>query len=187
MKRIAIFASGKGSNADNICNYFHNNKSISVALICSDRKSAGVLDVAKNHDVESIYLSKEVLGNPSTLVSLLNSRKIDFIVLAGFLKLIPKELVENFRGKIINIHPALLPKFGGHGMFGMHVHEAVSAARETETGITIHHVNENYDEGDIIFQAETKIDQGDSPSRIAEKIAKLEMEFFPKVIEDLLK
>jgi phosphoribosylglycinamide formyltransferase-1 len=187
MKRIAIFASGKGSNAANICNYFRNHESISVALICSDRKQAGVFDVANINDVESVYLSKEILGQPSTLVSLLKSKEIDFIVLAGFLKLIPRELVENFRGKIINVHPALLPKFGGHGMFGMHVHEAVAAAQETETGITIHHVNEQYDEGDIIFQARTKIDQGDSPSRIAEKIAKLEMEFFPKVIEDLLK
>jgi phosphoribosylglycinamide formyltransferase-1 len=187
MKRIAIFASGKGSNANNICNYFRNNKTISVALICCDRKHAGVFDVAKNQNIEAIYLSKEILGSPSTLVEILNKKEIDFIVLAGFLKLIPKELVENFRGKIINVHPALLPKFGGHGMFGMHVHEAVAAAQETETGITIHHVNENYDEGDIIFQVKTNLVSGDSPSRIAEKIAKLEMEFFPKVIEDLLK
>lgn len=184
---MAIFASGKGSNANNICNYFQNSKTISVALICSDRKSAGVFDVAKNQNVEAFYLSKEILGNPSTLVEILDKKEIDFIVLAGFLKLIPKELVENFRGKIINIHPALLPKFGGHGMFGMHVHEAVAAAQEIETGITIHHVNEHYDEGDIIFQAKTKLDKDDSPSRIAEKIAQLEMEFFPKVIEDLLK
>lgn len=186
MKTLALFASGKGSNADNICSYFKNHSSIQVALICSDRKEAGVFSVAEKHEVKSLYLSKALLQNPAQLVDLLNENHIDYIILAGYLKLIPRELTEAFKGHIINIHPALLPAFGGKGMFGMHVHEAVAAAGVSETGITIHHVNEHYDEGAVIFQARTGLDKDDTPQTIAKKIAALEMANFPRVIEELI-
>ncbi|HOS49325.1 MAG TPA: phosphoribosylglycinamide formyltransferase [Bacteroidia bacterium] len=186
MKTLALFASGKGSNADNICSYFKNHSSIQVGLICSDRKEAGVFDVAEKHHVKSIYLSKSLIQNPSQIVDLLREHNIDYVILAGYLKLIPKELTEAFKGCIINIHPALLPSFGGKGMFGMHVHEAVAAAGVSETGITIHHVNEHYDEGAVIFQARTSLDKSDTPQTIAKKIAALEMENFPRVIEELI-
>lgn len=185
MKTLALFASGKGSNVDNICTYFKNHSSLQVGLICSDRKEAGVFAVAEKHEVKSLYLSKSLLQNPDQLVGLLKEHHIDYIILAGYLKLIPKELTTAFNGRIINIHPALLPAFGGKGMFGMHVHEAVAAAGISETGITIHHVNDHYDEGAVIFQAKTALDKSDTPQSIAKKIAVLEMENFPIVIEQL--
>jgi len=186
MKTLALFASGKGSNADNICSYFKDHSDIQVGLICSDRKEAGVFSVAEKHHVNSIYLSKSFIQNPAQIVDLLKDHHIDYIILAGYLKLIPKELTEAFKGRIINIHPALLPNFGGKGMFGMHVHEAVAASGVSETGITIHHVNEHYDEGAIIFQARTALDKNDTPQTIAKKIAALEMDNFPRVIEELI-
>jgi phosphoribosylglycinamide formyltransferase-1 len=186
MKTLALFASGKGSNADNICSYFKDHSDIQVGLICSDRKEAGVFSVAEKHQVNSIYLSKSFIQNPSQIVDLLKDHHIDYIILAGYLKLIPKELTEAFKGRIINIHPALLPNFGGKGMFGMHVHEAVAESGVSETGITIHHVNEHYDEGAIIFQARTALDKNDTPQSIAKKIAALEMDNFPRVIEELI-
>lgn len=182
MKRIAIFASGKGSNADSICTHLMNHATIKVELILSDRKEAGVLGVAEKHGVKAIYLNKELLTHPDQVVALLKEHHIDVLVLAGYLKLVPKEWIAAYPGKVFNLHPALLPKFGGKGMYGMHVHRAVAAAGETETGITIHEVNEHYDEGKIIFQARTPIEPTDSPERIAEKIAALEKEFFAMVI-----
>ena len=182
MKRIAIFASGKGSNADSLCSHLVNHASLKVELILSDRKEAGVFGVAEKHGVQAIYLNKELLTNPDQVVALLKEHHIDVLVLAGYLKLIPKEWIVAYPGKVFNLHPALLPKFGGKGMYGMHVHRAVAAARETETGITIHEVNEHYDEGKIIFQARTTVEPTDSPERIAEKIASLEKAFFAKVI-----
>lgn len=182
MKRIAIFASGKGSNADSLCTHLVNHASIKVELILSDRKEAGVFGVAEKHGVKAIYLNKELLTNPDQVVALLKEHHIDVLVLAGYLKLVPKEWIVAYAGKVFNLHPALLPKFGGKGMYGMHVHRAVAAAGETETGITIHEVNEHYDEGKIIFQAGTAVEPTDSPERIAEKIAELEKEFFAKVI-----
>lgn len=186
MKNLAIFASGKGSNADNICNYFTDHQSIHINLIVSDRKHAGVFDVAKKYDVESLYINKDGWQQPEHLLNELQKRKIGFIVLAGFLKLIPAALIHAYDKKIINIHPALLPKHGGKGMFGMYVHEAVYHAKEKETGISIHFVDEHYDEGDIIFQAKTNIDPEDSTTAIAKKIHQLEMKYFPKVIEDVI-
>jgi phosphoribosylglycinamide formyltransferase-1 len=182
MKRIAIFASGKGSNADSLCTHLVNHASIKVELILSDRKEAGVFTVAKKHGVQAIYLNKELLTHPDQVVALLKEHHIDVLVLAGYLKLVPKDWITAYSGKVFNLHPALLPKFGGKGMYGMHVHRAVAAAGETETGITIHEVNEHYDEGKIIFQAHTPVEPKDSPERIAEKIAALEKEFFAKVI-----
>jgi phosphoribosylglycinamide formyltransferase-1 len=182
MKRIAIFASGKGSNADSLCTHLMNHASIKVELILSDRKEAGVFGVAEKHGVQAIYLNKELLTHSDQVVALLKEHHIDVLVLAGYLKLVPKEWIAAYPGKIFNLHPALLPKFGGKGMYGMHVHRAVAAAGEIETGITIHEVNEHYDEGKIIFQARTPVEPTDSPERIAEKIAALEKEFFAKVI-----
>lgn len=182
MKRIAIFASGKGSNADSLCAHLVNHASIKVELILSDRKEAGVFGVAEKHDVQAIYLNKELLTHPDQVVVLLKEHHIDVLVLAGYLKLVPKEWIAAYPRKVFNLHPALLPKFGGKGMYGMHVHRAVAAAGEKETGITIHEVNEHYDEGKIIFQARTAVEPTDSPERIAEKIAALEKEFFAKVI-----
>ena len=182
MKRIAIFASGKGSNADSLCTHLVNHASIKVELILSDRKEAGVFAVAEKHGVQAIYLNKELLTNPDQVVALLKEHHIDVLVLAGYLKLVPKEWIAAYPGKVFNLHPALLPKFGGKGMYGMHVHRAVATAGETETGITIHEVNEHYDEGKIIFQARTSVEPTDSPERIAEKIAALEKDFFANVI-----
>ena len=186
MKRIAIFASGKGSNAENICRYFSNHPAIRVGLIVSNRKEAGVFEVAKNNNIASIYINKEGWQDPTVLLKTLQENNIDFIVLAGFLKLVPPDLINAFEKKIINIHPALLPKYGGKGMYGMHVHEAVYKSTEKETGISIHYVDEHYDEGDLIFQAKTTLQPDDTPQNIAARIHQLEMEHFPKVIEKLV-
>ena len=183
---VAIFASGKGSNADNICSYFKNNHLIKIGCIFSDRKAAGVFDVAAKHRVSAVYLSKELLNDPEKILAELLSHKIRFIVLAGYLRLMPVAIINAYRNRIINIHPALLPKYGGKGMYGMKVHEAVCNAQENETGITIHHINEHYDEGDIIFQAKVNIDKEDSPQRIAEKVHQLEKDFFSKEIEKFI-
>jgi phosphoribosylglycinamide formyltransferase-1 len=186
MKRIAIFASGKGSNADSLCSHLVNHDSIEVALILSDRKEAGVFSVAEKHHVQAIYLNKELLSHPDQVVALLKEHNIDVLVLAGYLKLIPHEWITNYPGKIFNLHPALLPKFGGKGMYGMHVHRAVVAAGETETGITIHEVNEHYDEGKIIFQASCEVSPEDTPETLAQRIYQLEQEHLPVQIEKLL-
>ena len=186
MVDIAIFASGRGSNADNICTYFKNHALIKVSCVLSDRKEAGVFDVAAKHRVPAVYLTKELLNEPEKILAILRSHNIQFIVLAGYLKLMPVEIINAFRKRIVNIHPALLPKFGGKGMYGMRVHEAVCNAQETETGITIHHVNEQYDEGAIILQKNVMIDKNDSSQSIADKIHLLEMENFPKEIEKLI-
>ena len=186
MKKIAIFASGNGTNADNICRYFAKHPDIKVFLIVSNRKAAGVFEVAARHGIPSLYINKEGWLDPRLLMKELDQRNIDFIVLAGFLKLIPPALIHAYNNKIINIHPALLPKYGGKGMFGMHVHEAVFQAKEKETGISIHYVNEHYDEGDIIYQAKKVLHADDTPHQIAEHIHALEMKYFPKVIEDVL-
>jgi phosphoribosylglycinamide formyltransferase-1 len=186
MKRIAIFASGKGSNADSLCSHLVNHTSIKVELILSDRKEAGVFAVAEKHHVQAIYLNKELLTHPDQVVALLKEHHIDVLVLAGYLKLVPNKWIAAYPGKVFNLHPALLPKFGGKGMYGMHVHRAVAAAGETETGITIHEVNEHYDEGKILFQARTAVEPTDSPERVAEKIAALEKEHFAKVIIEVV-
>ena len=188
MLNIAIFASGKGSNADNLAQYFNlNHHSIAkVNLILSDRKLAGVFEVAASYSIDAVYLSPQRLQNPSSILKILQEHKIHFIVLAGYLKLMSIEIIEAFPKRMINLHPALLPKFGGKGMYGMKVHQAVVDSGEKETGITIHYVNEHYDKGDIIFQATTRVDKEDSPKQIAEKIHVLEQIHLPKVTEYLL-
>jgi len=187
MKRIAIFASGSGSNAQRIVEYFANHPSIKIELILSNNQNAYVLERAKKLNIPSIVFNREELKSNTGIVSFLKQKKIDLIVLAGFLWLIPSSLIAVFSKKIVNIHPALLPKYGGKNMYGMNVHETVIAAGETESGITIHWVDEFYDNGKIIFQAKCNIQENDTAEMLADKIHALEYAHFPKVIEKLLK
>jgi len=191
INNIAIFASGAGSNAKKIIAYFNLNleKNIRVSVIVSNKKTAGVLDIARENNIPIIILDKENFYNPNhpTFNIQHSTFNIDYIVLAGFLWKIPAHLIQQFPDKIINIHPALLPKFGGKGMFGMNVHRAVIAVGELETGITIHFVNEKYDEGKIIFQKSFEIEKNDTAEIIQHKIQQLEHHYFPLIIEDLVK
>ena len=186
MKKIAIFASGNGSNAQNISDYFADNENIKISLILTNNKESYVLERAKKLKIPAVYFDKKDFYLSENVLNKLQSFQIDFIVLAGFLWLIPKNLIQNFPNRIINIHPALLPKYGGKGMFGMKVHEAVKKSGDAETGITIHFVNDKYDEGEVIFQVKVKVEKSDSVEDIAAKIHKLEYEHFPRVIEELL-
>ena len=185
MKRIVIFASGSGTNAENIIRHFKNHKSARVTLVLSNKENAGVFERCKNEQISCLYFKKADLTNSETILNLLK-KEADFIVLAGFLLKVPENIIQAFPNKIINIHPALLPKFGGKGMYGKYVHEAVVKNKEPESGITIHYVNEEYDEGAIIYQAKCEVKPSDTPEDVAEKIHHLEMEHFPKVIESLL-
>lgn len=185
MIKLAILASGTGSNAENIIRYFDRHPKIQVACVVSNRKEAKVLEKAENLHIEHRAFSKQAFLEENTVVKYLQSRA-DFIILAGFLLKIPGNMLAAYPNKIINIHPALLPKFGGKGMYGMSVHKAVKDTGETETGITIHYVNENYDEGAILFQAKTPVSKKDSPEDIAANIHKLEQTHFPQVIEKIL-
>ncbi|MBN2662711.1 MAG: phosphoribosylglycinamide formyltransferase [Bacteroidales bacterium] len=184
--RIAIFASGAGTNAENIANYFKENKRIKVTLILSNKKDALVFQKAEKLNIKTHYFNKEEFTQKHSILDILKSEKIDFIVLAGFLWLVPKYLIDHFPEKIINIHPALLPKYGGKGMYGDKVHQKVLENNETESGITIHYVNEKYDEGNIILQKKCNITQFDNPQTLADKIHQLEYEHFPKTIEKLI-
>ena len=186
MQYIAIFASGKGSNAETICRYFSKHQMVKVSCIVSNKQNAGVFEVASRFNIPFFYLSPDLLKSPSDLLLLLKKHKVNFIVLAGYLKQILPEMISAYPRKIINIHPALLPKFGGKGMYGMYVHEAVAKEKEKESGITIHYVDEHYDEGEIIFQTQTQIDSEDSPQRIAEKVLQLEHQYFAPVIETVI-
>jgi len=183
MTNIAIFASGNGSNAENIIQYFAKNMNIKVAIVLTNKQNAYVIKRAQNHKIPYKIFSSQELKQEGYILLVLKKYNIDFIVLSGFLLRIPSELIHAFPEKIINIHPALLPKYGGKGMFGSSVHEAVFAAKEPETGITIHYVNENYDEGAIIFQARCKINSEDTPDTIAQKVHELEYRYFSEVIE----
>ena len=185
MKRIAILASGSGTNAENIANYFKNSQEIEITLIVSNKKDAYVLERAKKLGIVSAVFTNKQMKEEQEMIKLLQE-KADFIVLAGFLLKVPESIIAAFPDKILNIHPALLPKFGGKGMYGAHVHSAVKENNETETGITIHYVNENYDEGAIIFQASTDLVEEDTPDTIASKVHTLEYEHFPKVIEEVI-
>lgn len=185
MKNIAIFASGSGSNAENISLYFKDSKVLKISVIVSNIEDAMVLNRAEKLNIAAQYLTKDELKDGLFMANFLKYYKIDFIVLAGYLKLIPSFLIDAYPNRIINIHPALLPKYGGKGMYGHHVHEAVVANKEQETGITIHYVNEQYDEGQIIFQAKCPVEPNDTAEDVAAKIHELEMANFPKVIENL--
>ncbi|MDX1943203.1 MAG: phosphoribosylglycinamide formyltransferase [Saprospiraceae bacterium] len=186
MKNLAIFASGTGSNAKKIIEYFHTNPYINVRLVLSNKKDAPVLNIAQENDIETIVINRRDFYETEQLLADLQNRAIDLIVLAGFLWFIPDYLVKAFDRRIINIHPALLPKYGGKGMYGMRVHEAVKAADERESGITIHYVNEHYDKGDIIFQEKCVLEPNDTSEDIAHKVQALEHKHFAKVIEKLL-
>lgn len=187
MKRLAIFASGSGSNAEQITKYFHNKQSgVFVELILTNKSNAFVLERAKKLGVETKVFDRDVFYHSDKIVDLLKSKDIDLVVLAGFLWLVPKNLITAFPDRIINIHPALLPKYGGKGMYGHHVHEAVVANSEKETGITIHLVDEVYDNGAILRQEKCEVSDADTPDQVAEKIHELEYEHFPKTIEEYL-
>lgn len=191
MKHIAIFASGSGSNAEQIATYFANRTDVTISLILTNNPKAGVIDRARRGFGHSRHTPVVLFDRPAfyetpQIVDLLQRQAIDLIVLAGFMWLVPSALVAAFPGRIINIHPALLPKFGGKGMYGDHVHKAVVAAGETETGITIHLVNEHYDEGQILFQATCPVLPTDSPEAVAEKVHTLEYQHYPQIIDDLL-
>jgi phosphoribosylglycinamide formyltransferase-1 len=187
IENIALFASGTGSNALKIIEYFKNHPTIHVALVVSNKKDAGVLNIAQVHDIPTLIISKSSFYETEDILIALDKYKISFIALAGFLLLVPPYIINRFNKKIVNIHPALLPKYGGKGMYGMHVHEAVKAAGDTETGITIHYANAHYDEGDIIFQARCPVLPTDTPNDIARKVHELEHTYFAKTIEQLLK
>lgn len=186
MKRIVILASGSGSNAENIITYFSDSRQVKVSAVLTNKNTAPVIDRCKKLHIPVIYFNKVAFSNSKIILDFLLSQNLDLIVLAGFLWKIPEQLVSVFPNKIINIHPALLPKYGGKGMYGSKVHKAVKENGETETGITIHFVNENYDEGAIIHQSKTQITPEDTPETIAKKVHALEYEHFPKVIEKLL-
>ena len=186
MKKIAIFASGEGTNAQNIIDYFKSSTTIKVALVVSNKPLANVINRAKQAGIVTLLINRDSFYESEQTIQHLKSEHIDLIVLAGFLWMMPKNLVNAFPNKIINIHPALLPKFGGKGMYGMHVHMAVVQAKEKESGISIHYVNEHYDEGKIISQHACIISELDTPEMVAKKIHQLENEFFPKAIEKIL-
>lgn len=183
-KRIALFASGSGTNAQNIIEYFSGNETVVIDSLWSNNPNAFALERAKKFGIKTFVFTKDEFRNTNIVVEKLQKRKINLIVLAGFLWLIPLNLIQNFR--IINIHPALLPKYGGNGMYGMKVHQAVVENKDFESGISIHFVNEKYDEGEIIFQAKCPVLPTDSPEDIAIKVHQMEYKHFPEVIEKIL-
>lgn len=187
VSKLVIFASGNGTNAENIIEYFNTRDDISVDLVVCNKDGAGVIKRAEKLEVESIVISRQDLYDTDNLIRVLRQREIDLIILAGFLWLIPSRLIHAFPNRIINIHPALLPKYGGKGMYGMRVHEEVHRHKEKESGITIHLVNENYDEGEKLFQARVDLSKDDNAEDIAHKVHKLEYRYYPAIIEDYLK
>lgn len=186
VKNIAILASGAGSNAQKILEHFSDRMDITVRLIVSNKQEAGVLNIAKVASIYTFVVTRDSFYSSTDLLVELNKRNIDFIVLAGFLWLIPPYLIQHYPDRIINIHPALLPKYGGKGMYGHFVHEAVHLAKENYSGITIHYVNEKYDEGSIVFQERCEILPSDQPEDIAKKVQILEHLYYPTVIDQLV-
>jgi phosphoribosylglycinamide formyltransferase-1 len=186
MKQLAIFSSGTGSNAARIIDRFRHHPTIKVSLIVCNKPGAGILGIAEREGIPVLLIEKEVFFRGGAYVAELRDSKIDFLVLAGFLWKIPAALVQAYRGRIINIHPALLPKYGGKGMYGRYVHEAVIGAKDRETGITIHYVDELYDHGQAIFQAQVSVEPDDTPESLAKKVQQLEHEHFPRVIEEVV-
>lgn len=188
MKKIAVFASGNGSNAEALVRYFNKDaqKNAVVALVVTNRKSAGVINRLKPLGVPSFVFPNAEFEQPQALLEFLTENKIDLIVLAGFLRAIPAELIKMYERKIVNIHPALLPQYGGKGMYGEAVHKAIISNAEQQSGITIHYVNEEYDKGEIIFQAHCAITKEDTPETLAQKIHALEHLHFPQQVERIL-
>ena len=185
IKRIIILASGSGTNAENIIKYFQHKNTASVSYVLSNNKNAKVLERAQRLNIDNASFSKSDFFDSDKVLDLL-IQKGDYIVLAGFMWKVPSKIIEKFPNRIINIHPALLPKYGGKGMFGSHVHKAVVDNKENISGISIHFVNEYYDEGAIIFQSETRVLPTDSPDDVAQKVHKLEYEHFPRIIENII-
>lgn len=185
MKKIVLFASGSGSNAENIIKYFKDSPAVEIAAVISNKPEAKVLERAANHQVPAFVFLKDDFSTDKVL-NKIQEIKPDLIVLAGFLLKFPSDIIELYPNKIINIHPALLPKYGGKGMYGMNVHKAILENQETETGISIHYVDEHYDNGDMIFQQKVPIEDCKTPEAIAQKVHELEHKHFPKVIEQLL-
>jgi phosphoribosylglycinamide formyltransferase 1 len=186
MKHIAIFASGSGSNAKKIIDYFENHKKIKVSLVVSNKADAKVLDIAKDVGIDTFILNKTLFYETEQILQVLKEYKIDLVVLAGFLWLVPLYMVKAFENRMVNIHPSLLPKYGGKGMHGMSIHEAVAAAKEVISGITIHFVNEHYDQGNYIFQTSCALEISDDAATIAKKVLALEHKFFAPTIEKVL-
>jgi phosphoribosylglycinamide formyltransferase-1 len=186
MKHLAIFASGNGTNCENIIKYFADSDIADIRLVISNKSTAPVVDNSQKLGIKTLIVSKQEFNNENTLMRILAENEIDFIVLAGFLLFIPDFLINKFQKKIINIHPALLPKFGGPGMYGIHVHEAVKAAGEKETGMTVHWVSKEIDGGEIIFQHSTPITPDDTIEDIAAKEHELEIKYFPEDIKKIL-
>lgn len=185
MKKIVIFASGSGSNAEKIILHFKNSNQGNVAGIFSNNLHAKVLDISKNHNIPAVTFDKMTLSD-GTVFDEINKIKPDLIVLAGFLLKFPDDIIQKYPNQIINIHPALLPKYGGKGMYGMNVHRAILENKDIETGISIHYVNEHYDEGGLIFQKTVNIEECNTPEEIAQKVQELEHEHFPLIIEKLI-
>lgn len=186
MKKIAIFISGSGSNAENIIQHFSLKKDVTVAMVLSNRTDAYGLQRAKNHNVPAFVFTNKELAETENIPQLLEKHQIDFIVLAGFLCFVPESLTQKYENRIVNIHPSLLPKYGGKGMYGGKVHQAVIENKERESGITIHYINEHFDEGEIIFQAKCEVSTSDKAEDVERKVRALEIEHFPKVIESLI-
>lgn len=186
-RKIAVFASGAGTNAENIISYFQNrHNGVEVALVVTNRSDAGVIERAGRLGVPVRVISKEELNDREMMAVLLSEYDIELVVLAGFLLMVPRFLIERYRDRMVNIHPSLLPKFGGKGMYGRRVHEAVVAAGERETGMTVHIVTEQYDDGRILFQASVPVSPSDTPRDVDRKVRALELAHFPGVIERLL-
>jgi phosphoribosylglycinamide formyltransferase-1 len=186
MKRICLFASGSGSNVENIVRYFKEHGGVNITSVVTNNKNAGVIERCERLGIRLIYIDPEELQTKGFIKEVVVGQKVDLIVLAGYLKKIPDDLIEAFPQKIVNIHPALLPKYGGKGMYGMNVHRAVKEAGDKESGISIHFVDEHYDNGDLIEQHRVALSEDDSPEDIAQKVHQLEYEYFPKAIAKLL-
>ncbi|NNF02785.1 MAG: phosphoribosylglycinamide formyltransferase [Bacteroidia bacterium] len=182
--KIAVFVSGTGTNAIQLVNHFSKHKNIQVALLVTNKSTSGALQIAEYNQLPCLLITNEELNSSSNLLSILRDDEIDFLVLAGFLRKIPDEVIEKYQDKIINIHPSLLPNHGGKGMYGRRVHDAVKKNKDEKTGITIHLVDEKYDNGKILFQKEIKLNGSESVTDIENEIRKLEHKYFPKIVED---
>lgn len=187
MNKIAIFASGSGTNAENLIKYFSTVKGAEVVIVLSNTTDAYVLERARKHSISSVIFDRKDFYDSEKVYDILNKHEIDFIVLAGFLWLVPLNMINKYEGRIVNIHPALLPDYGGKGMYGSRVHKAVIENGESESGITIHFVSEDYDEGNIIFQAKCPVEPNDTPDSLAARIHKLEYKYFPEVVMNVIK
>lgn len=185
-KKIILFASGSGSNVENIANYFKLRKDVTICCVLTNKSDAKVIERCNRLEINALFFNRQAFSKSDFILNMLQSLEPDLIVLAGFLWKIPEAITNAFPKQIINIHPALLPKYGGKGMYGMNVHNAVKKQKETETGITIHYVNAQYDEGAIIKQAKASIANNDTAEDIASKVHQLEYEYFPKVIDEIL-